>query len=263
VRGLTHPFPYNDLGKLDALLQTHAGQFAAVIMEPVNFTEPLPGYLKGVQELAHRHGALLIFDEVCSGFHLGLGGAQKRFGVVPDLACFGKAMGNGFPISCVVGRSEIMAVFEEAFFSFSFGGEVASMAAAMKVLDILETTDALARIEDAGCLLQSGLNALAQEALLSERIRCVGYPQWSLIRFLDADGKDCFLTRSLFQQELVKRGILALATHNMTAAHDASAVERTLEVYSEVLKTLSGWLSDANPSRFLEGPKIQPVFRVR
>ena len=83
MRGLTHPFPYNDLGKLDALLQTHAGQFAAVIMEPVNFTEPLPGYLKGVQELAHRHGALLIFDEVCSGFHLGLGGAQKRFGVVP------------------------------------------------------------------------------------------------------------------------------------------------------------------------------------
>ena len=263
VRGLTHPFPYNDLGKLETLLQSHAGQFAAVIMEPVNFTEPLPGYLKGVQELAHRHGALLILDEVCSGFHLGLGGAQKKFGVVPDLACFGKAMGNGFPISVVVGRSDVMAVFEEAFFSFTFGGEVASMAAAMKVLDILETTDALARIEDAGRSLQSGLNTLAKEAGLSDRIRCVGYPQWSLIRFLDAEGKESFLTRSLFQQELVKRGVLALTTHNMTTAHDASAVEQTLEAYAEVLKTLSGWLSDADPSRFLEGPMIQPVIRVR
>jgi 4-aminobutyrate aminotransferase-like enzyme len=129
-----------------------------------------------------------------------------------------------------------MAVFEEAFFSFTFGGEVASMAAAMKVLDILETTDALARIEDAGRRLQTGLNTLAKEAGLSDRIRCVGYPQWSLIRFLDAEGKESFLTRSLFQQELVKRGVLALTTHNMTTAHDASAVEQTLEAYAEVLR---------------------------
>jgi glutamate-1-semialdehyde 2,1-aminomutase/spore coat polysaccharide biosynthesis protein SpsF len=263
VCALTHPFPYNDLDKLEALLKSRAGEFAAVILEPVNFTEPAPGYLEGLRELAHRNGALLIFDEVCSGFHFGLGGAQKKFGVVPDLACFGKAMGNGFPISCIVGRSEVMNLFEEAFFSFTFGGEVASMAAAMKVLDILETTDALGRLEDAGRCLQSGLNMLAKEAGLADRIRCVGYPAWSLIRFLDAGGKDSFLVRSLFQQELVKRGVLALATHNMTAAHDDPALEQTLRAYAEVLKTLSGWLSDPEPSRFLEGPMIQPVIRVR
>ena len=80
---------------------------------------------------------------------------------------------------------------------------------------------------------------------------------------MDAEGKESFLTRSLFQQELVKRGVLALTTHNMTTAHDAPAVEQTLEAYAEVLKTLSGWLSDANPARFLEGPMIQPVIRVR
>jgi glutamate-1-semialdehyde 2,1-aminomutase len=81
---------------------------------------------------------VLIFDEICSGFHFGLGGAQKKFGVTPDLACFGKAMGNGLPISCVVGSADVMKVFEDIFFSFTFGGEVASMAAAMKVLDVLE-----------------------------------------------------------------------------------------------------------------------------
>ena len=97
VRELTHPFPYNDLASLEKLLEEHPDEFAAVIMEPVNFVEPAHGFLEGVKHLALRHAALLIFDEICVGFHFGLGGAQKLFGVTPDLACFGKAMGNGFP----------------------------------------------------------------------------------------------------------------------------------------------------------------------
>ncbi len=176
VRELTHPFVYNDLGSLQKLLNEHRGEFAAVIMEPVNFWPPAAGFLEGVKKLAHEHGALLIFDEICTGFHFGLGGAQKKFGVTPDLACFGKAMGNGFPISCVVGRADAMKVFEDIFFSFTFGGEVASMAAAMKVLDVLETTDALARMDTNGRLLQEGLNAMAKQAGLQDRIKCIGYP---------------------------------------------------------------------------------------
>ncbi|MGB6773218.1 MAG: aminotransferase class III-fold pyridoxal phosphate-dependent enzyme, partial [Terriglobales bacterium] len=263
VRELTHPFVYNDLGSLYRLLAEHKGEFAAVIMEPVNFWPPAAGFLEGVRKLAHEHGALLIFDEICSGFHFGLGGAQKKFGVTPDLACFGKAMGNGFPIACVVGRSDVMQVFEDIFFSFTFGGEVASMAAAMKVLDVLETTAALARMDANGRVLQEGLNALAKEAGLQDRIKCIGYPIWSLIKFLDADGKDSFLVRSLFTQECVKRGVLLLATHNMTAAHDPLAIEQTLRVYAEVCKTVSKWLSEPNPEEHLEGEMIQPVFRVR
>ena len=263
VRALTHPFVYNDLGSLQKLLHEHKGDFAAVIMEPVNFWPPVAGFLEGVRDLAHEHGALLIFDEICSGFHFGLGGAQKKFGVTPDLACFGKAMGNGFPIACVVGRADLMKVFEEIFFSFTFGGDVASMAAAMKVLDVLEGTDALARMNVNGRLLQEGLNALVKRAGLQDRIECVGYPFWSLIKFLDAEGKDSFLLRSLFAQECVKRGVLLLATHNMTAAHDPLAIEGTLKIYAEVCKTMAKWLSDPHPEAHLEGEIIQPVFRVR
>jgi glutamate-1-semialdehyde 2,1-aminomutase/spore coat polysaccharide biosynthesis protein SpsF len=263
VRALTHPFVYNDLGSLQKLLDEHKDEFAAVIMEPVNFWPPAAGFLEGVKELAHKHGALLIFDEICSGFHFGLGGAQKKFGVTPDLACFGKAMGNGFPIACVVGRADVMRVFEDIFFSFTFGGEVAAMAAAMKVLDILEGTDALARMDVNGRLLQEGLNGLAKEAGLKDRIKCIGYPFWSLIKFLDADGKDSFLVRSLFTQECVKRGVLLLATHNMTAAHDPVAIEQTLRVYAEVCKTVAKWLSESRPEEHLEGEMIQPVFKVR
>jgi glutamate-1-semialdehyde 2,1-aminomutase/spore coat polysaccharide biosynthesis protein SpsF len=263
VRALTHPFVYNDLGSLQKLLNDDKGEFAAVIIEPVNFWPPSAGFLEGVRDLAHEHGALLIFDEICSGFHFGLGGAQKKFGVTPDLACFGKAMGNGFPIACVVGRADLMKVFEDIFFSFTFGGEVASMAAAMKVLDVLENTDALARMDASGRLLQEGLNALANEARLQDRVKCIGYPSWSLIKFLDTDGKDSFLVRSLFTQECVKRGVLLLTTHNMTAAHDPLAIEQTLRVYAEVCKTVSKWLSEAHPEEHLEGEMIQPVFKVR
>jgi len=263
VRDLTHPFVYNDLSSLEKLLTAHPGEFAAVIMEPVNFWMPSPGFLEGARQLAHKHGALLIFDEICCGFHFGLGGAQKKFGVTPDLACFGKAMGNGFPIACVVGRADVMKVFEDIFFSFTFGGEVSSMAAATAVLDVLETTDALARMDANGRVLQDGLNTIAKDAGLQDRIKCIGYPFWSLIKFLDADGKDSLLVRSLFTQECVKRGVLLLATHNMTAAHDPLAIEQTLKVYAEACKTLANWLSDRDPHQHLEGEIIQAVFKVR
>ncbi len=263
VRALTHPFPYNNLPALEKLLTHHNGQFAAVILEPVNFTMPAPGYLQGVKDLAHQHGALLIFDEICTGFHLGLGGAQKRFGVTPDLACLGKAMGNGFPISSILGRADVMQVFDDIFVSFTFGGEVSAMAAAMKVLDVLEQTDALARMEASGRCLQDGFNALAKLAGLHPRLECVGFPAWSLLKFRDATGQDSFLERSLWQQEVVKRGLLQLVTHNLTAAHDTTAVEETLRAYAATFKTLAGWLADPNPARFLEGPMVEPVFRVR
>ena len=263
VRQLTHPFTYNDLSSLEKVFNEHPGEFAAVVMEPFNFVEPAPGFLAGVKELAHKHGALQIFDEICTGFHFGLGGAQKLFGVTPDLACFGKAMGNGFPISCVLGRADVMRIFSEIFFSFTFAGEVASMAAAMKVLDILEGTDALARIEANGRTLQDGVNTMVKEAGLGARIKTMGRPQWSLLNFTEEDGDESPLLKNLFQQEALKRGVLLLVTHNITAAHDNSAIHQTLEAYAEVIKTLADWLQDSNPARFLEGTMSQPVFRVR
>ena len=263
VCALTQAFRYNDLASLEELLGNHPGEFAAVIMEPTNFEKPVPGFLQGVKDLAHRHGALLIFDEICTGFRFGLGGAQKLLGVTPDLACFGKAMGNGFPIACVVGRSDIMPIFTEIFYSFTFAGEVASMAAALKVLEILENTDALARIEANGITLQDGVNVMAKDAGLERQIKCVGWPFWTLIQFTDADGGESSILKDLFQQEVMKRGILMHTTHNLSAAHDNHDIQETLETYAEVMKTLAGWVADPNPARFLEGTPTKPIFRVR
>tara|TARA_R110002096_G_scaffold25004_4_gene78625 strand:+ start:5549 stop:7618 length:2070 start_codon:yes stop_codon:yes gene_type:complete len=263
VQELTHPFPYNDISALRSLLDKHPGEFAAVIMEPFNFVEPHPGYLAEVKALAHKEGVLLIFDEICSGFHFGLGGAQKMFGVIPDLACFGKAMANGFPLSAVVGRSDVMKICEDVFFSFTFGGEVASMAATSKVLEILENTDCLQRMDGLGRTLLDGVNTLAKEAGLENRIRAVGRPSWSMIQFTDDEGENCMLSRSLFQQEVVKRGILILTTHNMCAAHTQRDVEKALEAYASTFKLLADWLTDANPMQYLQGEPIEQLFRVR
>lgn len=264
VCDLAHPFPYNDLEALDRLLASRPGEFAAVIMEPVNFFWPKEGYLAGVKEIAHRHGALLIFDEICTGFHFGLGGAQKIFGVLPDLAAFGKAMGNGYAISCVVGRRDVMRTFEDAFVSFTFAGDASCMAAALKVLDILEQGDAYQRIATAGNKLRDGTLALAKAAGLGDRFSATGHPHWPLLRFSDASGKDDPAMKSLWLQETVRSGVLVLATHNISAALDEATVHTVLSAYAHAFKVLAHAAKKANGfESWLDGPIPSPAFRAR
>jgi glutamate-1-semialdehyde 2,1-aminomutase/spore coat polysaccharide biosynthesis protein SpsF len=144
VQQLTLPFEYNSIKSLQRIFSEHSGQVAGVILEPVGIVAPESGFLQEVHTLCHREGSLLIFDEVITGFRLARGGAQEYFGVVPDLACFGKAVANGYPLSAVVGPSEIMKTFEETFFSFTFGGEALSLAAAQATMtEILEERESL------------------------------------------------------------------------------------------------------------------------
>ena len=126
TRELTHAFAYNDLGSLQALFERYPGQIAGIVMEPMGATEPQPGFLQAVKDLAHREGALLTFDETITGFRFANGGAQAWFGVTPDLASFGKGLANGYPVSAIAGRRDVMKLMEEVFFSFTFGGETLS-----------------------------------------------------------------------------------------------------------------------------------------
>src|SRR5690606_26907203 len=123
---------------------------AAVILEPMNVEQPKADFLAVVQDMAHAHGALLIFDATITGFRLDLGGAQKLFGVTPDLSTFGKGLANGYPLSAVVGRSDVMKEMEEVFFSFTFGGETLSLAAARATLKKLRREPVLESIHATG-----------------------------------------------------------------------------------------------------------------
>jgi len=142
---LTHAFVYNDVESLRAIFDAYPDQVAAVILEPAGPVLPAEGFLEAVRDLTHERGAVLVFDETITGFRLALGGAQEYFGVTPDLATFGKGLANGYPVSAVAGKAEIMQLMEEVFFSFTFGGELLSLDYAAVVLpETLEPVGTLA-----------------------------------------------------------------------------------------------------------------------
>ena len=185
VSALSHLAPYGDLQAIEDLFVRYPGEFAAVMLEPMNTVEPAPGYLKGLKELVHRHGALLIFDEIITGFRWAIGGAQARYGVTPDLACFGKAMGNGMPISAVVGRADIMRVMEDIFYSGTFGGETLSLAAAIATIDKIDRDGVIDRLWATGAELMTQAIARIAAVGLSEVVGLVGAAPWAILTFKD------------------------------------------------------------------------------
>ena len=267
VRSLTATFEYNRIETLERLFRAHPGRVAAVILEPVGIIEPQAGFLEQVQSLVRREGALLIFDEVLTGFRLSLGGAQAHFGVTPDLACFGKAMANGFPLSAVVGRKELMKLFEEVFFSFTFGGEAISLAAALATIRKLRREQVIPRLWAEGRKLRDGYNVLAQHYGLEGVTWCEGLPPRTVVQFkgTGAAGSDpqeeALLLKSLFQQECLKRGLLFSGPQHPSLAHGDAEVDRILRIYRSVLEVLAKDLKSGRATERLEGEPVQPVFR--
>jgi glutamate-1-semialdehyde aminotransferase len=261
TQALSHTFHYNNLGSLDEVLERHLGEFAAVIMEPVGVIPPEADFLQQVITHAHRHGALVIFDEIITGFRLRLGGAQEFFGVVPDLACFGKAMANGMPLAALVGRREIMRTFERVFFSYTFGGETLSLAAAMAVIDVMTSRDVITHLWTVGGQLQEGCRRLIDEAGLSGRVQVLGYPPRHVFKFLDADGQESLPLKTLFLQETITRGILTLGAHNLSFAHTPADVTATLDAYRDAFDVLRQAVDAGDVGAFLQVEVVEPVFR--
>ncbi|MGZ8263393.1 MAG: aminotransferase class III-fold pyridoxal phosphate-dependent enzyme [Burkholderiales bacterium] len=263
VGELTHKFPYNDLDALRRTLETRPGEFAAVMMEAMNVEEPRPGYLEGVRELAHEHGALFILDEIITGFRYHLGGAQTLFNIVPDLATFGKSMGNGFPISAVVGRARYMAQMEEIFFSSTFGGETVSIAATLATIRKMQREQVHAKLNATGERVIELTRRNLERHRLTHAIAICGKPSWSLMQFRDADGASGAEVKSLFLQELIARGILTAGSHNICYAHSEDDLRHLEAAQEEACCILRHALDAGNVRERLLGPPIEPVFRVR
>lgn len=260
---LTHVFPYNDPDALDAMLTAHAGEFAAVIMEPMNVVEPLPSYLAEVKAIAHRHGALLIFDETITGFRFGLGGAQELFDVTPDLATFGKGMANGFPVSAVAGRAEVMALMEKVFFSFTFGGETLSLAAAKATLEKVRATKATDMMAAQGRKVMDGLKRLIAAHGLEQTLAIAGHPAWSFLLVKDTAPYTMFDLKTLYFQEMFGQGVLTLGSHNMSYAHSDADVITLLEACDNSFAVLKDALANRSLHDKLTCPVLKPLFKIR
>jgi len=261
VRKDTLTFSYNDTAGLERLFTEHAGEIAAVIMEPVTTEFPADGFLERVRELTAANGSLLIFDEIITGFRLALGGAQEYCRVVPDLACFGKAMANGYPLSAVVGRREIMELFEEVFFSFTFAGDAIALAAAAATIRTFMEQDVIAVLKRRGTALMERVNRTIAGHGLENVLHCRGYGARSVLHFSAPEGVDPLVLKSLLQQEMIGRSILSPGYHNICFTLTDDDVDATLAAYDEALAVISEALASGEPQRFLAGPPVQPVFR--
>lgn len=247
---LVHPAPYNDLAQLEVLLQSEAT--AAVVIEPMTYVWPDPGYLAGVKELAHKYGALLVFDEMVTGFRFARGGAQEYFGVTPDLATFGKGIANGYPLSAIVGRAELIDVLETAFISGTFGGELLSLTAAKVVLERIKTTDVIAKISRTGQDLAARIESEIVAAGLEDVLSLQGHDAWKfLIWNPEVQGLDAL--RYLFMQEMSRNGVLMIATHNVTAAHDETDLKQITVAYRETLAVLNAAIRANDAEDRLDG----------
>lgn len=262
VSNLSKTFAYDDIGSLEALFAEHPDQIACVIMEPVGVVEPSAEYLQAVKDLCEQNGSLLIFDEVLTGFRIGYGGAQERYGVVPDLACYAKALANGYPLSVVAGRRDVMELFDEIFFSFTFGGEAVSLAAAKATLSKMQHEPVFEHLWNQGEKLREGYNRLAVEFGISDYTSCIGLAPRTVVTFSDPEsGGDSPVLRSLLQQELVRRGVLFLFGFNISYSLSDQDVDHTLEALRSALEVMASAIDSGNASDWVDGPIVQPVFR--
>ena len=263
VSALTHKFEYNNIESLKSILEKFSNQFAAVILEPMNIDWPNNNFLEEVKKETQKAGAILIFDETITGFRFDNGGAQSLFKVTPDLSTFGKGMANGFPLSAVVGRREIMMEMEEIFFSGTFGGELLSLAAAKEVLTRYVKEDVCEKLEINGSAIFKEVNSIITENKLETVLKLSGHPSWNFLSWsATADNTDLEL-KTFFMQEMFKIGILILGTHNISVAHDSKVREKITDSYSKVLKSIRNALENGSLKSQLEVVPLQPLFKVR
>ncbi|MBX3456286.1 aminotransferase class III-fold pyridoxal phosphate-dependent enzyme [Ferrovibrio sp.] len=264
VKRLTHAVPYNDADALEDLLRRRGDKLAAVILEPSSKTPPLPGYLQRLRELTQRHGVLLVFDEIITGFRIGMGGAQAYYGVTPDLACFGKAMANGLPLSTLVGRADIMRDMDKIFFSTTFGGEALSLAAAIATIDKLERENGPERMWRLGERLIAAVNGALSRHGLANQISMGGEGWWPRLTLHPQGAASAEVLGALLRQELAERGILFSASFNLCLAQDDPAVEaETLAAFDGAAAVLREALAGPDPRSALRGPLVAPGFSVR
>lgn len=261
VSDLSISVPYNDLDRIESLLKTE--EYAGVIMEPCNISAPHPGYLENIKKLCEKFNSLLIFDEIVTGFRMAMGGAQEYFGITPHLSCFGKAMGNGMPISAIVGQNHIMKEMDEIFFSGTFGGESLSLAAAIATIKKMKSQRVIDYIWEKGKNLSEDVRGLIRDFDLDTFIDLKGFAPWSVLTFSDSSHISQYLVKTFFQKEMIKNGVLILGSNNISFSHTDAEIDKIKKAYKSTLKKIKQLTISENPQQFAKCEVITPLFKVR
>ena len=266
LRPLIHEFGYNDLEGLARLFDRFGDRIAAVVMEPTNIVLPAPGFLESVRQRTRENGSLLVFDEIITGFRWDLHGAQAVYGITPDLSTFGKAMSNGFSASALVGKREFMEAGgiyhnrERVFLlSLTYGAETHSLAAALATMRIYESEPVVEHLHRQGGRLAEGIRQIAAHNHLEEHLGVDGRA-CNLIYFTrDEEKKPSQPFRTLFLQEIIKRGIIAPSLV-LSYSHSDADIDRTLDAIAAAAQIYARAL-DEGVDQYLVGRPVKPVMR--
>jgi glutamate-1-semialdehyde aminotransferase len=255
---LTFTFQYNDL---ESLAEALDDDVAAVILEPTVFEAPRAGFLEGVRALCDERGAVLVFDEMWTGFRLALGGAQQKFGVQADLVTFSKAIANGMPIGVLCGRRDLLCQTErDVFFFTTFGSETLSLAAAKATIEKMRAEPVIEHLYRQGGILSESYNRIAAEAG-ADFTRSVGFAPRTLVKFEGRGDLTPLALKTFVQQEMIARGVLWGGFHTLSYAHGDAEVQQVLQAYREVLPLLAEAVARGDLRQKLRGKVLEPVFR--
>jgi glutamate-1-semialdehyde 2,1-aminomutase len=259
LTGTAIPFEYNNLDSLRAVLQANDGQVAAIIMEACRSFLPEPGFLEGVRELATAAGAVLIFDEVVTGFRLALGGAQEFYGVTPDMATYAKTVSNGFALGAVVGKRAVMECAADTFISSVYWAEATGLAAGLASVRAMREVNAPALVRQRGERFMEAIRGIiARSGVPAE---CLGLPPFPFVLFRHESAEVNNELATLHMQEMARRGVFAIAVNYFCVEHTDADLDQVLTAAEETFGVLAQALDAADVKRFLDCPVKQSGFR--
>ncbi len=266
IQDLTVKFTYNDIKSLEALFSQYPDRIACVILEAEKETAPALNFLQDVQRLCKQHGTVFILDEMITGFRWHLNGAQKFHGITPDLSTFGKAMSNGFSVSALVGKRDIMRLGgldhdkDRVFLiSTTHGAESHALAAAMATMTVYKREPVIEQLWKQGERLEKGMNNVISDHGLQDQIIVLGKPCCLVYGTRDQEKKPSQPFRTLFIQEIMKRGILA-SSLVVGYSHTDKDIDRTVEAIDGALGVYKKALNEGI-EKYLVGKPVKPVFR--
>lgn len=253
--GTSFPFSYNKIEELEDVVRKNK-DVGTIVMEPVRHQEPKDGFLGKVRRIANEVGAILVFDEITSGWRMNVGGIHELYGVLPDIAVYAKAMSNGFPMAAVVGKGEVMDIAQDTFISSTNWTERVGPVASVATIEKMLKNDVPSHLCKIGNLISKGWKESATSAKL--KIDVAGIPPLTTFAF---DHKDNQALQTLFTQEMLKRGFLASKSVYASYSHTEDHVTKYLENVDEVFKTISKAIKDQSVRSALKGPVAHAGFR--
>jgi len=260
---LTKTFLYNDIRSLENLLNAHPGEYAAVIMEPIQSSGTTKEYLQAVVDTAHKHGAIAIFDEVVSGFRFAIGGGSEYYGVIPDMASYGKGCANGMPISFVAGKKALISQIEQGvFISTTFGGDALSMAGALATIEQMQKKDVIGHIWKLGTILLEGLKERIKTHGVTEAVSTSGLAPHCGLAFQDIGSLSYLDIQSVFTKVMLENGILCMPINNLSFSHTQDDIRQYLDAVDCAFVQIKQAIAQDSLDGILpSGARVNPIFK--